>query len=157
MIDRASAASHDSSQGKGRGRAMAMSTCEIGGRFRHCKQPAEHTCQYCGKSFCAVHAHRVEGYEAICAREACVAKDEDLKRHLEYREASTRRNRAGHCAEADCTNLHPGMTCSMCQGLFCPTHVSSRMYPVREGYVTINRPRSVCTWCWERRRVWRKR
>jgi len=99
----------------------------------------------------------VEGYEAICARERCVAKDEDLRRHEAYRLEVARRNRTGHCAHAECTSLHPGNSCSFCQGLFCPSHISSRMYPVQEGFVTINRPRAVCAWCWERRKIWRHR
>lgn len=136
---------------------MAGSTCGFGGRFRHCKSAAVNTCQYCGRGFCETHAHRVEGYEAICARERCAAKDEDLRRHMEYRLEVTRRNGRGHCAEPECINLHPGNTCSLCQGLFCELHVQPRMYPVQEGYVTINRPRAVCIWCWERRKIWRHR
>jgi hypothetical protein len=104
-----------------------------------------------------VHTHRVEGYEAVCTRERCVAKDEDLKRHYVYKDASARRNRTGHCAQEDCTSLHPGMTCSLCQSLFCPQHIFERMYPVQDGGVIVNRPRSVCMWCWERRKIWRRR
>jgi hypothetical protein len=31
------------------------------------------------------------------------------------------------------------------------------MYPFSEGWVSIDRPVSICERCWERRKIWRKR
>jgi hypothetical protein len=48
------------------------------------------------------------------------------------------------------------MECSQCRGLFCAAHIRERMYPVREGMVSIDRPMSLCDRCWARRKIWRR-
>jgi hypothetical protein len=135
---------------------MAGSLCEVGRLFSRCEHMSEHTCQYCGRRFCAEHTHFVEGHEAVCSRKRCRQKRDDLESHLRYRERVEQRNRAGLCGVEDC-GPHPGFECSLCHGHFCAQHLRERLYPFSAGYTTVERPVSICTRCWERRKVWRGR
>jgi len=124
------------------------------GWFSHCEKPALDECQYCGKPFCEEHRYLIEGLDAVCNNKRCVAKHEDLARHAEYRARVRQRNGAGLCGVEDC-GPHPVFECSLCEGLFCDKHVAERRYPYREGRVMVERPASVCDWCWQRRKLWR--
>lgn len=135
---------------------MRPATCKLGGRFSRCPNAPQHSCQYCGRDFCAVHSHYVEGHEAVCSRESCRTKKVDLDLHLAYRTRVTQRNRAGLCGVEEC-GPHPGFECSLCRGHFCEAHLGDRMYPFPDGRVIIDRPASVCSHCWDRRKVWRRR
>lgn len=137
------------------GSPVANHSCRAGGRFRRCARPPVHTCQYCGRPFCEAHSYFAEGYDAVCIRGRCRAKHDDLQRHEAYRLRVSERNRAGLCGVEGC-GPHPGLECSLCRGHFCARHISDRQYPIREGYVIINRPASVCPWCWDRRKVWKR-
>lgn len=128
--------------------------CRLGGRFSRCNDPAEETCQYCGKPFCARHTYFREGHEAVCTAPRCRAKRDDVVAYLAYRQAVVARNQAGLCGIEGCTP-HPAHECSLCRGHFCGLHVRERMYPFREGWVTVERPASVCARCWDRRKIWR--
>lgn len=110
-------------------------------------------CQYCGRHFCAEHCTEVKGHEAVCARKPCRAKWDDVAVHLEYRSRVTQRNHVGLCGVEDC-GPHPGYQCSLCKGHFCGRHLSERLYPFRQGYITVERPVSLCDRCWQRRKVW---
>ena len=134
---------------------MAEALCKVGGRFSRCGNAALNTCQYCGRPFCAAHAFYVREHEAVCNRKRCRLKQDDLVQHMGYRRRVTERNHAGLCGVEEC-GPHPRHECSLCQGHFCAAHVSERMYPFREGYVSVQRPASVCTWCWRRRKIWRR-
>lgn len=134
---------------------MAEARCSVGRAFARCPHVALDSCQYCGRPFCAAHTFLREGHDAVCTRKRCRVKHEDLARHLEYREATRVRNRAGLCGIDGC-GPHPKLQCSLCEGHFCDTHVRERNYPVREGSVIIDRPMSVCEWCWRRRKIWRR-
>lgn len=136
---------------------MAAATCEIGGRFSRCHAPPQHSCQYCGRRFCLQHSHYVEAYEAVCSRKRCVQKQQDLAAHLEYRRRVLERNRSGLCGEEDCRQPRPPFQCSLCQGHFCPDHLRERMYRFDDGRLGVERPVSICTHCWTRRKVWRGR
>jgi hypothetical protein len=138
------------------GEAMAATLCQVGRIFARCTNVPEHSCQYCGRSFCAEHTHFVGGHEAVCARKACRLKYDDLDAHLRYRERVEQRNKAGLCGIEDC-GPHPGFECSLCRGHFCGEHLRERMYPFSDGYTTVERPVSICARCWERRKVWRPR
>ncbi len=134
---------------------MADSICKVGGRFSRCHNVAVETCQYCGRPFCTVHTHHLEAHDAVCARERCRTKHDDLAEHMRYRKRGTERNRAGLCGFEAC-GPHPGLQCSLCEIHFCEAHMSQRMYPFREGKVIIDRPASVCAHCWARRKTWRR-
>lgn len=134
---------------------MAIAQCQVGGRFARCHQPAAEVCQYCGRPFCSGHAFYIEGHDAVCMRKGCRRKQEDLTRHEEYRERVRQRNAAGLCGVEEC-GPHPGLECSLCEGLFCEKHVSNRHYPFREGRIVVDRPVSVCGSCWQRRKIWRR-
>ena len=133
---------------------MALAQCQAGGRFSRCEKPADEVCQYCGRHFCDEHAFYVSGHDAVCSRKSCRLKQEDLARHMEYRERVRQRNGAGLCGVEAC-GPHPGLECSLCEGLFCEKHVSRRYYPFREGMVVVDRPVSACASCWQRRKIWR--
>ncbi len=133
---------------------MRAQGCQLGGRFSRCPNRAQHTCQYCGRAFCAAHTDFVGGHEAVCSRKQCSAKRKDLEDHLAYKTRVLQRNHAGLCGVEEC-GPHPGFECSLCLGLFCGLHLSERLYPFREGRVSIDRPVSICAHCWERRKVWR--
>ena len=130
--------------------------CQIGGRFSRCKNSAEHACQYCGRWFCETHTYHVQDHDAVCNRKRCLAKHEDLQVHTEYKRRVAERNHVGLCGIEDC-GPHPGFQCSLCQGHFCGMHLHERMYPFTEGWVSIDRPVSICQACWERRKIWRRR
>ena len=133
---------------------MAAAECQVGGRFSRCHSASAHACQYCGRNFCELHTHYAAGHEAVCSREKCAAKHEDLVVHLEYRRRVGQRNGAGLCGLEDC-GPHPGFECSLCRGHFCGLHLSERLYPFQDGMVRIDKPVSVCTHCWQRRKIWR--
>ena len=134
---------------------MASAKCQLGGRFSACKEAPAQTCVYCGRSFCDKHTHLVRDYEAVCARKSCARKQRDLEAHADYRARVGQRNGAGLCGVEQC-GPHPGLQCSLCEGHFCAAHMTDRQYPMREGRVRIERPVSVCSWCWDRRKVWRR-
>lgn len=135
---------------------LSTQICQVGGRFSRCHISAVHVCQYCGKPFCDQHTYYSEGHEAVCARKRCRQKHDDLQAHMEYKRAVYQRNHVGLCGIEGC-GPHPGYQCSLCQGQFCTLHLTERMYPFRDGWVTIERPASVCQRCWERRKIWRGR
>jgi hypothetical protein len=133
-----------------------MSTiCQAGGRFSRCHNEAGNTCQYCGRAFCTGHRYVEEGHEAVCSRPRCRTKFDDLVRHLAYKERARQRNAVGLCGSENC-GPHPIFECSLCNAHFCARHVTERMYPVRDGFAVIERPMSVCSRCWERRKIWRR-
>jgi hypothetical protein len=136
---------------------MPSGHCQLGGRFRRCRNSAEHVCQYCARDFCEEHARHVEGYEAVCTRKRCVLKHEDLQRHNVYKVDVIRRNKTGHCGEPECEEVHPRFQCSLCQGFYCFDHVTERSYPLQDGWVKIDKQVSVCEWCWARRKIWQRR
>ena len=128
--------------------------CQVGGRFSRCRNTAEHLCQYCGRKFCPGHAHFAQNHDEVCAREKCAAKHDDLLAHMVYKRRVAERNQVGLCGIEEC-GPHPGFQCSLCQGHFCGLHLTERMYPFSEGYVSIERPVSLCQRCWDRRKIWR--
>jgi hypothetical protein len=134
---------------------MAAALCELGGRFSRCPNPPDNACQYCGRNFCAAHTHYVEGHEAVCSRKPCREKKQDMDLHLAYRARVGQLNRARLCGEESCGS-RPIYECSLCRGLFCDSHLSDRMYPFHDGRVVVDKPASVCSHCWDRRKIWRR-
>lgn len=135
---------------------MAAIPCHVGGWFSRCPNLSQHSCQYCGRNFCAGHSHFVQGHEAVCARKRCRAKHDDLVRHLAYLERAEQLNRVGLCGVEGCNRPHI-FQCSLCRAHFCEAHLSERRYTFSEGWSRTDRPVSVCPDCWNRRKVWRGR
>lgn len=132
--------------------------CQLGGRFRKCKRPSNHTCQYCARDFCELHTHFVEGHEAVCSRPVCAAKQVSMVLHDEYRAVVRGRNNARLCGQPDCEAPPPAnLECSLCRGHFCPEHVQERLYWTPDGLTRNERALSLCAHCWERRKIWQKR
>ena len=73
---------------------------------------------------------------------------------MAYKRRVYERNQVGLCGIEEC-GPHPGFQCSLCQGHFCVLHLTERMYPFKEGWVSIDRPVSICQQCWDRRKIWR--
>ncbi|WP_322797298.1 hypothetical protein [Tepidiforma sp.] len=128
--------------------------CQVGSLFARCREPAIQVCQYCARPFCSAHAYYLQDHEAVCTRKPCRARRDDLVAHLEYRRVVAARNGAGLCGIETC-GPHPTMECSLCHGRFCSEHLRERLYPFRQGRVTVERPVSACARCWQRRKIWR--
>ena len=130
---------------------MATGRCELGGRLRRCPRSPADTCQYCARPFCYDHAHLLEGYEAVCARRPCVAKQDDLRAHHGHMRGVRLRNRDGRCGVEGCANAH-GFDCEKCGGRFCLGHLADRLYPATgSGEAAMA---CVCAHCWGRRAIW---
>ena len=134
---------------------MSEGQCQLGGRFRRCPIRASGTCQYCGRSFCGEHSHFAEGFEAVCTRKSCAAKQDDVQAHRLYVEDAVRLNRAGLCGLEGC-NERRAFECSKCLGFYCPAHLSDQMYPATSRLEAPRRA-SVCPHCWDRRKIWSRR
>ena len=133
---------------------MAEDRCALGGRLRRCSRPPADTCQYCARPFCPEHAYVLEGYDAVCVRQACAAKHDDLPGHHAYVRGVRLRNREGLCGSDGCKFAH-GFDCSKCGGRFCLRHLSDERYPAaRPGEPA--EMAIVCAHCWARRTIWSK-
>ena len=132
---------------------MAAGGCELGGRLRRCARPPANTCQYCARPFCQDHAHLLEGYEAVCARKPCVAKQDDLRAHLGHMRGVRLRNREGRCGVEGCANAH-GFDCEKCGARFCLGHLADRLYPAAPNSGEAAAMACVCAHCWGRREIW---
>ena len=135
---------------------MAAIRCQAGGTFSRCPNIAQHSCQYCGRQFCANHSTFVEGLEAVCSRKRCREKRDDMVHHLAYRDRAEQLNRVGLCGVVDCNTRHV-FQCSLCKAQFCEAHLSRRRYSFGDGWSRSERWVSVCPRCWDRRKIWRGR
>jgi len=135
---------------------MGAAVCQLGRRFSRCTSASIEVCQYCGRNFCADHMTHAQGHDAVCGRDRCKAKWDDLVLHTAYKVRVAQRNNAGLCGIEEC-GPHPGFQCSLCQGHYCGAHLTERLYPFRQGYLMVERPVSVCARCWQRRKIWRER
>ncbi|MGK2964575.1 MAG: hypothetical protein ACSLFM_03110 [Tepidiformaceae bacterium] len=130
--------------------------CQAGGFFSRCKNASSWMCQFCGRRFCETHTGRVQDHEEICSREICRQKDADLAVHVEYRARVSQRNGAGLCGFEGC-EARSMFQCSLCRGAFCDPHLKDRRYRFSEGWTTVERPVSICSHCWDRRKIWTQR
>lgn len=116
-------------------------------------------CQYCGRSFCSRHGVVLQDGQGdrqeICSRKECIAKRQDLERHLMYRRRVGVRNEAGSCGIDSCS-AELGAECVRCTGLFCGRHVRRRGETIYENKVKVPRLANLCQHCWERRPIWLK-
>jgi hypothetical protein len=129
--------------------------CEVKGGLFKCGDAAAAVCVYCGKHFCQRHGVIRELGEEICDSKNCVAKREDLERHLVYRESVLGFNRERICGLEVCVEEFVGQ-CSRCKGYFCRSHIETREMMVVDEGVRAERLVLVCRHCWERRPIWEK-
>jgi hypothetical protein len=136
----------------------AFRTCQLKTSiFIKCGGDTATVCQYCGRAFCGRHGVVFADGEGIrqevCSRKECVAKREDLDRHLLYRSFVQSRNEAGACGIDGCSTAVAAQ-CVRCKGLFCEDHVRKRQETVVENQVKVPRMANLCQHCWARRPIW---
>jgi hypothetical protein len=129
--------------------------CELKKLIGRCGAPAIGSCVYCGRHFCAEHGVLLEEHQQICQRKPCVAKREDLARHLVYRAQVHQRNGSRLCGVFDC-EFGSASQCSRCRGFFCERHTQIREETPVERGVQISRKVSLCQHCWLRRPIWQR-
>ena len=135
-------------------------SCEIRegfwSRFSACKEKPVGRCIYCARAFCATHGELRDDGEEICGRKNCVAKRDDLARHLQYVAVVTGFNEAGACGQPGCQNPPDGQ-CGRCRAFFCLRHLDTRDETVTRNGGRIARMATLCAHCWARRPIWNRR
>lgn len=129
------------------------SVCAIKGFLSSCNAEATGVCVYCGRPFCQSHGVVLPNGEEVCRRKNCVAKRDDLAKHLEYKDAVLLRNRQRLCGIESCNNPFTGQ-CGRCKGYFCGKHTDSTYERVFEGQARFDQPASLCKHCQSRRGIW---
>ena len=112
-------------------------------------------CLYCGRRFCPNHGSRYEDGTEICWRPICQDKRTELPRYQEYRLVVQGRNSSQSCGAYGCEGGIEKQ-CSRCQGLFCALHATPRHETVYVGRRSRQRYLSLCSYCWDRRKIWNK-
>jgi hypothetical protein len=128
-------------------------TCELKTGLFKCGQEAVGLCQYCGRLFCDRHSELLEELQEVCSRKPCVAKRQDLVRHLAYKDAVSARNEQQQCGIEGCSRGFSGQ-CTRCKGYFCGHHVEVRQETVLQNRVRVPRRATLCQHCWDRRPIW---
>jgi hypothetical protein len=139
-------------------RAVAAQTCEVKvSVFGRCGANRFAVCQYCGRPFCERHGtvfNDEQGLrQEVCTRKECVAKREDLARHLIYRASVLTRNETESCGIVDCS-VELAAQCVRCKGYFCESHARRREDSLIENQVKIHRMANLCHHCTDRRAIW---
>src|SRR5688572_27782171 len=91
------------------------------GLFGTCDAEAIGLCQYCARPFCARHGVILEDGQEVCTRKYCVAKREDLVKHLDYKERARALNARGLCGIEGC-GARMTEECVRCEQLYCMAH-----------------------------------
>ena len=134
--------------------SLALSTsCQLKNGLFACGSEQTGICQYCARSFCQRHGVVLDDGQQICARKVCVAKRDDVARHLVFKELVRDRNLARACGVVTCVTELGGQ-CTRCLGLFCAGHVRGREELVLENRVRVPRIATLCQHCWSRRPLW---
>ena len=128
-------------------------TCQIKSGLFRCEDEAGGLCQYCGRQFCPKHGVFLDEGQEVCNRKNCVAKREDLVRHLSYKGIVTARNEAAQCGAYGCGDTLSDQ-CARCKGYFCTRHVDAREEIIVENKLRLPRMSTLCRHCWERRPIW---
>jgi hypothetical protein len=134
---------------------MRYGKCEVKGGLFKCGDAASAICVYCGRQFCERHGVIRELGEEICGSKNCVAKREDLERHLVYKERVVSFNRERICGIEVCEEEFISQ-CSRCKGYFCRSHLEAREMVVTDEGIQASRLVLVCGHCWQRRSIWEK-
>ena len=118
------------------------------GLISQCGAEATAQCVYCARPFCRRHGFILDDGHEICTRKNCVAKKEDLERHLEYKAFVLQRNRGRLCGIEICVEEFVAQ-CRRCQGYYCRGHLLLSEEVAPEG-----QPSTECRHCRERRPIW---
>jgi hypothetical protein len=125
--------------------------------FSKCGGETATVCQYCGRAFCERHGVVFEDGDGVrqevCSRKECVAKRDDLDRHMAYKAFVAARNKVRACGLEDCS-AEMAAQCVRCKGLFCEDHVRRRQETIFENQVKVPRMANLCQHCWARRPIW---
>jgi len=135
--------------------AGTYGNCQVKGGLFKCGVAANAMCVYCGKPFCERHGVIGAEGEEVCDSKNCVAKREDLARHLVYKDAVLSRNRQRLCG-VDACGVEFLAQCSRCKLYFCKDHIETREMGVIEEGMHFERPVAVCRHCWQRRPIWER-
>lgn len=135
--------------------SIQFDRCQVKSGLFKCGDPASAMCVYCGRQFCERHGVVRDLGEEICNSKNCVAKREDLDRHLVYKESVVQYNRERLCGVEGCRQEFHGQ-CSRCKGYFCTSHLERREMMVTENGFRAQRAVLVCKHCWQRRPIWEK-
>jgi hypothetical protein len=134
--------------------AVTTTTCQLKKRpFSVCGADSIGLCQYCARRFCNKHGEVLDDGQEICTRRFCIAKRNDLVRHLAYRADVLGRNEQRLCGIDACGNALTAQ-CVRCKGYYCGRHVGPREELVLENQVRVRRSASLCQHCWARRPIW---
>lgn len=120
------------------------------GLLTQCGAEATAQCVYCARPFCERHGVVLDDGHEVCTRKNCVAKKDDLARHLEYKAFVLRRNSERLCGIEICVE-ELAAQCRRCRGYYCKEHVRLSEEVVPEG-----QPATECRHCRERRPIWIK-
>ena len=129
--------------------------CQVKSGLFKCGAAASALCVYCGRHFCQKHGVIRDLGEEVCDSKHCVAKREDLERHLLYREGVRVFNLQRICGLEVCHQEWANQ-CSRCKGYFCNSHVEAREMMVTDEGIRAERLVLVCRHCWDRRPIWEK-
>jgi hypothetical protein len=135
--------------------AIKLGKCEVKSGLFKCGDSAAAVCVYCGRHFCDKHGVIRDLGEEICDSKNCVAKREDLDRHLVYKESVLSFNRERICGLEVCESEWERQ-CSRCKGYFCVSHIEQREMMVTDEGIRAERLVLVCRHCWDRRPIWEK-
>jgi hypothetical protein len=135
--------------------AGTYGSCQVKGGFFKCGDAANAMCVYCGRPFCGRHGVVGAEGEEVCDSKNCVAKREDLAKHLVYKDAVLALNREHRCGIDVCSEEFVAQ-CSRCKLYFCIGHIETREMAVIEEGMRFERPVLVCRHCWQRRSIWDK-
>ena len=133
--------------------SVATRVCQLKRGLLSCSGEAAGLCQYCTRLFCSRHGVVLEDGQEVCSRRFCVAKRNDLAKHLLYKEAVLLRNEASACGMEGCKR-HLGGRCARCNGYFCGHHVEAREEMYLHNSVRLRRTSTLCRHCWARRPIW---
>lgn len=134
---------------------IKLGRCQVKSGLFKCGDAASGMCVYCGRHFCERHGVIRDLGEEICDSKNCVAKREDLQRHLAYKESVAGFNRQRICGLEVCEEEWASQ-CSRCKGYFCSGHIEQREMMVNDEGVRAQRLVLVCRHCWDRRSIWEK-
>jgi hypothetical protein len=137
---------------------VGIGTCEVKASiFGKCGADRVATCQYCGRPFCERHGDTFEDDQGlrqeVCSRKECVAKREDLARHVVFKAFVSTRNQTELCGLDGCSE-ELAAQCVRCKGYFCASHARRREDSFIENSVKVHRMANLCQHCTDRRPIW---
>ncbi len=135
--------------------AIKSDKCQVKRGLFKCGDQATAMCVYCGRHFCQKHGVIRELGEEVCDSKNCVAKREDLERHVVYKASVLTFNRE-HICGLDACEEEWVRQCSRCRGYFCGAHIEQREMMVTDEGVLASRLVLICGHCKDRRPIWEK-